>query len=139
MSVTLFGSINTCWFEYAECTLTIPTYVGVDPEGFIRVAGSLCDFLSPKRNNRPSPPPATHQKTHQKIRNDIILIRLSHRRLVVHSIRIRGDNRIHHPPPIFIIILACRLPPAGAICYDGEGGDDDDYVDVFVDVNRCRC
>ena len=32
---TQFGIFNICWFEYAKCTLTIPTYVGVDPWGFI--------------------------------------------------------------------------------------------------------
>ena len=47
MSVTQFGIINTCWFEYAECTLTIPTYVGVDPWGFVEWREVLCDdFLA---------------------------------------------------------------------------------------------
>ena len=101
---TQFGIFNICWFEYAECTLTIPTYVGVDPWGFIEWREVLCDFLA-KRANPPRPPrPTTEQKS------GIISIRLRHRRLVVHPIGIRSNNRIHQTPPPFII--ACRLPPA---------------------------
>ena len=132
MSVTQFGIINTCWFEYAECTLTIPTYVGVDPWGFVEWREVLCDFLAnyrtilyflftlfpkilQKNDDEEDEEEGGGDYRRRRIRRpDAIVLRPP-----ASSLTWTSSNDDGIAPP--------RMPRRG-------GGDDDDYVDV----DRCR-